>query len=147
MKKKIQIKCKGVLPRQGTPGSAGYDLFTNKEVLLNPHATKLVPTGCYMAIPQGYHGKIVLRSSTGLKTPIRMANQVGIIDSDYRGEIKLPLENTSDRPLRIWAGERLCQIIIEKNIDVDYVAVEDLSPTERGEGGFGSTNKNKKEQK
>lgn len=134
-------------PYQATEGAAGYDLTASQDTRLDPHATVLVGTGLFLAIPDGYHGKIFLRSSTGLKTPLRLANGTGIIDSDYRGEILLPLENTSDKPYRVFEGDCLCQIIIEKNIKVEYQKVETLTDTARSTKGFGSTTKKKTKEK
>ena len=142
--KKVEIKFTAkapYAPHQATEGAVGYDLTVAQDTLINPGQVVLVPTGLRMEIPKGYHGKMFLRSSTGVKTPLRLANQVGIIDSDYRGEIKMPLENTSNRPYRVFEGDRLCQIIIEKNVNIEYVEAEKLNETLRGEGGFGSTTK------
>lgn len=147
----MKIPCKvtrpDAIPYRGSEDAAGHDLIAVKDTRIFPHQVALVPTGCFMAIPKGHHGKIFLRSSTGLKTPLRLANQVGIIDSDYRGEIMLPLENVSDKPYMVFEGDRLCQIIIEKNITVEYETTDDLSPTKRDKGGFGSTTKRKNKNK
>lgn len=132
-------------PFKATQEAACFDVFVNEDALINPGKTVLVGTGIAMAIPQGYHAKLFVRSSTGVKTPLRLANLVGIIDSDYRGEIKMPLWNPSDVPFRVFKGDRLCQILIEQNIDVAFKEVKKLSQTKRGVGGFGSTNRKEKQ--
>lgn len=132
------------LPHQGSEEAAGYDVFVSKETLINPKETVLVPLGFAMAIPKGYHAKLVLRSSTGLKTNLRLGNQVGIIDSDYRGEVKLIMTNIGNHPVRLFKDERVAQMLIEKNIEATFKVVDKLPETKRGKGGFGSTGKTKK---
>ena len=100
----------------------------------------LVPLGFAMEIPDGYHAKVLPRSSTGLKTPVRMANSCGIIDSDYRGEVMMIAEAVRE-DWHITAGDRVAQMLIEKNEPVVLVESDELSDTVRGSGGFGSTGK------
>ncbi|MBR5173036.1 MAG: dUTP diphosphatase, partial [Phascolarctobacterium sp.] len=95
-----------------------------------------------MEIPEGYHAEIYPRSSVGLNSLLRMANSVGIIDCDYRGEVGFIGESQNGNIVRIEKGQRIAQLIIKKNEDVDLVEVDELSDTERGSGGFGSTGKN-----
>lgn len=134
-----------VLPRQMTEGAAAFDLTVIEDIFVpNVRAYDkaiVIPLGFAMEIPKGYHAKIVLRSSIGMNTKLRLSNQVGIIDSDYRGEVKLLIENLGAERARIAKGTRIAQMIIEKNLDVVIEAAEKLSDTKRGEGGFGSTNK------
>ena len=132
-------------PVKQTAGAAGMDLYVTEYMRISPTTTTeqayKVPTGLAMEIPEGYHGKVFLRSGTGLKTKLRLANGTGIIDSDYRGEIMLLIENVGPFHYFIQEGERLAQIIIEKNVDFTVEEVEELSETARGEGGMGSTGK------
>lgn len=135
-----------VLPEKKTEGAAGLDLVVAENYRIYPTTTGLaaratkIKTGIAVEIPAGYHGKIFLRSSTGAKTKLRLANGTGIIDADYRGEILLLIENVGFLPEQITAGDRIAQLIIEKNVDVQVQEVTELAPTERGIGGFGSTN-------
>lgn len=133
------------LPEKKTEGAACFDIYCLDDVYLRTlnagDKATLVPTGLAFEIPEGYHMKIFLRSSIGLNTKLRLANQVGIIDSDYRGEVKLIVENPSRNPVRITKGTRIAQGIIEKNINVTFSEVKELNETKRGQGGFGSTGK------
>lgn len=137
-----------VAPTRYSDGAAGFDLCAAEDATIqniNVQAQAyVVGTGVAIAIPEGYHGKVFLRSSTGLNTKLRLANGVGIIDSDYRGEIKLLLENNSRTPMHIAKGDRIAQILIERNEDVEFTEAKDLSETKRGKGGLGSTNSRKK---
>lgn len=145
----IQIKVKrlhpdAVLPVFKTEGAVGADLTLHQNVRVESIFTNvptIIPLGFAMEIPEGYHAKIFLRSSIGAKTHLRLGNGTGIIDSDYRGEVKLIVENTTRGITRLHAGARIAQIIIEKNVPTIYVEVEALSDSERGDGGFGSTGK------
>lgn len=148
--KKLVVKVKklsdnAMLPKAQTEGAACYDLTTVESVRVrNTNAeftSVMIPTGLAFEIPEGYHMKIFLRSGIGLNTKIRLSNHVGIIDSDYRGEVKLLVENHSRQPVDIPAGTRIAQCLIEKNIPVTFSEVKELSGTKRGKGGFGSTGK------
>ena len=146
--KVMKVDPKAIMPTKGTDGSACYDLYTIEDYTLRtlnaePEALK-VRTGLAVRIPEGYHMKIFLRSSTGLKTKLRLANGTGIIDSDYRGEVMLLIENVSRFPMTINAGTRIAQCLIEKNVTADFEVVESLEETKRGKGGFGSTGKGEK---
>ena len=148
-RKPIQIKVKrlhpdAVLPIFKTEGAVGADLTLKEDLKVFPFQVSgahKVPLGFAMEIPKGYHAKIYLRSSTGLNTPLRLSNGTGIIDSDYRGEVCLLIENIRRGNVYMSKGERIAQIIIERNIPTAYVEVEELSDSERGVGGFGSTGK------
>lgn len=140
-------------PRYAHAGDAGLDLRAKESVRLRVGETVMVGTGVRMEIPTGHYGQLVMRSGFATRTGIVLAHGTGIIDSGYRGEIMLPLhrleltdpDGTSqyDAPCGILIddGERIAQIIIHKlpEIDVQYVRAEELAPSERGEGGFGST--------
>ena len=138
--KKLNEKAK--LPTYGTVDSAGADLYAvlDSELSIKPGETKVIPTGLSMAIPKGYVGLIYARSSLGTKKGLAPANKVGVIDADYRGEVKVVLFNQSNETQIINPEERIAQIIITPYIKVDFEEVNELSETERGNGGFGSTN-------
>lgn len=136
------------LPNKGSVEAACYDIKMPEDVYIPPHTTKMVGTGLVFDIPQGYRVDVYLRSSIAAKTTVRLANAVGKIDSDYRGEVKLLLENTGGLPARFYRGDRVCQFELNKVTDVDLMLTDEVRATERGEGGFGSTddaNDNKKE--
>lgn len=129
---------------KGTKDSAGYDLCCNLENTLRlwPGQTKVIPTGIRLEIPKGYFGLVTSRSST-YKRGLVLANSVGIIDSDYRGEVMIPVTNNGTLYEDVNDGDRLAQLLIlpVANVQLDHVNVEDLSITGRGDGGFGSTGK------
>ena len=133
---------RAIIPTYGTLDSAGADLYAllDEELEIKPGETKIIPTGLSMAIPKGYVGLIYARSSLGTKKGLAPANKVGVIDADYRGEIKIVLYNQSQELQTIIPNERIAQIIITPYIKVNFKEVEELSETERGTGGFGSTN-------
>ena len=141
----IQIKFKklnenAIMPSQGTLGSAAFDFYTIEDTSIDCGDTKVLKTGLSVEIPLGYYLAIYPRSSTGFKTPLRLSNSVGIIDSDYRGEIGLIFTNTSNSTsYSIKKGERLAQGIIQKSIQCELLEVDELSETERNTGGIGST--------
>lgn len=126
-------------PAYQTTGSAGMDIRVNlpAPVTLQPMERKLMPTGLYMALPQGYEAQIRPRSGLAIKRGLTLINTPGTIDSDYRGEIMVPLVNLSTEPQIINDGERVAQMIIAKYEQIDWETVDDLDTTERGEGGFG----------
>lgn len=131
------------LPTYGTKFSAGMDLYCSnqEDIIINPGETKSVNTGLKLEIPEGFFGAIYPRSSTGVKKNLMLANTVGIIDSDYRGEIKIFFYNYGNQAQSIKFGDRLAQLIIQPYQVVNIVESEELSETDRGEGGFGSTGK------
>ena len=138
--KKLDERAK--LPTYGTVDSAGADLYAvlDNELSIEPGETKVIPTGLSMAIPKGYVGLIYARSSLGTKKGLAPANKVGVIDADYRGEVKVVLFNQSNETQIISPEERIAQIIITPYVKVDFEEVNELSETKRGNGGFGSTN-------
>ncbi len=132
-----------IIPTYGTEFAAGADLYalTEGTVELAPNETKLIKTGIAMEIPKGYVGLVYARSGLACKRGLAPANKVGVIDADYRGEIMVALHNHSDRIASIENGERIAQMVIAPFITADYNEVEELSDTDRGSGGFGSTGK------
>ena len=130
-----------VLPQRQTEGAAGYDLCACLEapVTLQPGEGYPFPTGLAAEIPQGYAGMMFCRSGLGVKHGISLPNCVGVIDSDYRGELVVPLRNFGDGTYTIQPGERIAQLVIMPVLLPEIVEVEDLSQTQRGQGGFGST--------
>ncbi len=141
---KIINKSKNDLPKYETEGSAGVDIRANLEntITLNSLDRTLIPTGLYLEIPQGYEAQVRPRSGLAAKFGITVLNTPGTIDSDYRGEIKVILVNLSKEAFDIKNGERIAQIVFAKVEQVTFVNTTELSLTERGEGGFGSTGKN-----
>lgn len=134
-----------IVPTRGSEEAAGYDLYfaaaVDTQLLIWPGANLIVPTGWQMEIPKGYFGAIFARSGLAMTKCLRPANCVGVIDSDYRGEVRVVLHNDSKTSWTIKGGERIAQLVIMKYNTVDFDIVEDLEETERGEGGFGSTGK------
>jgi len=138
---KIVNKSNNPLPGYSTDHSAGMDLraFIENPIVLKPLERVLVPTGLYIEIPVGYEAQIRPRSGLALKKGITVLNTPGTIDADYRGEIGVILINLSNQEVIIETGERICQMIISKHEHVELTGVNELSETNRGAGGFGST--------
>ncbi|PJZ70369.1 deoxyuridine 5'-triphosphate nucleotidohydrolase [Leptospira perolatii] len=136
-----KIRENAMLPDRKTSGAAGYDLCTclDQAIDLPVGEVKLVPTGLAFAIPEGYHFEIRPRSGFSTKFAILVPNSPGTIDSDYRGELFVPLLNLGKEPFRLEAGMRIAQLLIRKTVVADWDIVEELPETERGAGGFGST--------
>ena len=131
------------LPVYGSAEAAGADLHACLEeaVTVMPGETAWIPTGIALEVPKGCAGLVYARSGMAAKRGLAPANKVGVIDSDYRGEIKVVLLNHSKEPQVIEPGERIAQFVITPVLTPEYVLVEELSDTERGVGGFGSTGK------
>ena len=131
------------VPTYGTEASAGADLYAcmQDKVEVGPGQSVMIPTGIAMEIPKGYAGLVFARSSMGAKRGLAPANKVGVIDSDYRGEIRVVLFNHGSVPQTIENGERIAQFIITPVLTPSYTWAEELSQTERASGGFGSTGK------
>lgn len=130
------------IPTYGSACAAGADLYSCEgELAFLPGETKLVHTGIAMEIPDGYVGLIYARSGIATKRGLAPANKVGVIDSDYRGEIMVALHNHSNEVVSIEAKERIAQIVIAPYLTVSFDEVEELDSTQRGAGGFGSTGK------
>jgi dUTP pyrophosphatase len=142
MKVKIKKLDEGaVLPTYGTEYSAGADLYLlgGEAVTLAPHETKLLKTGISVEIPEGYCGLIFARSGLASKRGLAPANKVGVIDADYRGEVMVALHNHSEKEAVVEGGERIAQLAIVPFLKAEFELADELSSTERGEGGFGST--------
>lgn len=131
------------IPVRGSLQAAGYDLFADlsEAVTILPQETKMVGTGIACAIPEGYFGGIYARSGLSAKEGLRPANCAGVVDSDYRGEIKVALHNDSKESRTILPGQKIAQMVVQAFLPVEFETVEDLDATERGGGGFGSTGK------
>ena len=143
MKVKIVNNSRFALPEYQTPLSAGLDIRANlgQSVTLHPLERAMIPTGLYVELPEGCEMQIRPRSGLAAKHGITVLNSPGTIDADYRGEIKVILVNLSNDPFTIEAGERIAQMIVARYEQIEWQAVEELSSTERGAGGFGSTGK------
>ena len=142
MKVKInKAKANAQIPVYSSASAAGADLYyCGEEVVIHPSQTVMLGTGIAMEIPEGYVGLVFARSGLACKSGLAPANKVGVIDSDYRGEIKVALHNHSTQEKTVGAGERIAQIVITPYLKCDFEEGE-LSSTRRGEGGFGSTGK------
>ncbi len=134
-------KSKHATPQYATPLSAGVDLRANMDepVVLKPLERTLVKTGLFIALPEGYEAQVRPRSGLAYKKGITVLNSPGTIDADYRGEIGVILVNLSNEDFTIEDGERVAQLVIAKHEVAEWVEVAELSETERGAGGFGST--------
>lgn len=129
-------------PTRGTPGSAGLDIYVyspDAVIGIRPHETAIVHTGLIFEVPEGYFAGIYARSGLSTKRGLRPANCVGVIDSDYRGEVLIGFHNDSDETQIIYNGDRVAQAIIQPFIRVELEEAETLTKTTRGDGGFGST--------
>ena len=129
------------LPYYATDGAAALDLHacTDGDVTIAPHERVFVPTGIAVAIPEGYVGIMAVRSSMGAKHGINLANGIGVIDSDYRGQLHVTLYNTTESTYTVHSGDRIAQLLVMPVARPTLKVVEELPETERGTGGFGST--------
>ena len=141
MKVLIVNKSKHPMPQYATEHSAGMDLRANvsEPVVLQPLERAIIPTGLFIELPEGYEAQIRPRSGLAAKHGITCLNTPGTIDADYRGEIGVILANVSNVPFTVTDGERICQMVIAKYTKAELIEVEELSSSERGAGGFGST--------
>lgn len=145
IKVKIINRSHHPLPSYETPGSAGMDVrayLPDGPVTLAPMERALIPTGLYLQLPHGYECQIRPRSGLALKKGISLVNTPGTVDADYRGEIGVILINLSNEPFIVNDGERICQMVIKSYIRTDWVQVDELDKTERGDGAFGHTGVN-----
>ena len=143
MKVKVKkLSDKAIIPTFGSNGSAGGDLYAviDEQVQIAPGQTVLIGTGLCFEIPDGYVGLVYARSGLATKSGLAPANKVGVIDSDYRGEVKVALFNHSSESRQIKQGERIAQMVVVPFLKCEFCEGE-LSETKRGEGGFGSTGK------
>ncbi|MDR1602880.1 MAG: dUTP diphosphatase [Tannerella sp.] len=143
MNVKIVNKSHHPLPQYQTPWSAGMDIRANLSapVELKPLERKLIPTGLYIALPEGCEAQMRPRSGLAIKHGITLLNTPGTVDADYRGEIGIILVNLSTEPFVVHDGERICQMVIAAHEKVEWKLEESLDKTERGAGGFGHTGK------
>ena len=126
-------------PTRGTPGAAGLDLYADEDAFVVDYSSTMVRTGIAVEVPEGYVGLLFLRSSMG-KTGVSLTNSVGVIDSDYRGELKLSLTySIGNGGHFIRRGDRIAQLVVLPAPTFDLIEVDELSYTDRGTGGFGST--------
>lgn len=141
----IQIinKSNNPLPQYATAGSAGLDVraFLDNEVELKPLERMMIPTGLYLAIPEGYEVQVRPRSGLAIKHGITLINAPGTIDADYRGELGILAINLSNTPYKIQPGERIAQLVVARYAHIEWEEVETLDETARGAGGFGHTGK------
>lgn len=130
-----------ILPSYGSEFAAGADLYAclDGDVTVNPHETVLIPTGIALELPVGFAGLIYARSGLATKKGLAPANKVGVVDCDYRGEVKVALHNHSDIYQTVAAGERVAQLVITPYVTAQFIECDELSQTVRGAGGFGST--------
>ena len=137
----IRLRDSAILPTYGSLSAAGADLYCpeGEGVCVPAHKTVLVKTGVALAIPEGYVGLIYARSGIATKRSLAPANKVGVIDSDYRGELMVALHNHSDEEQSVEGGERIAQLVITPYLRAEFSIVDTLDETERGAGGFGST--------
>ena len=138
-----KLRPNAVLPTYGSAEAAGADLYACLEeaVTIQPGEIFWVPTGIALEVPRGCAGLVYARSSMGAKRGLAPANKVGVVDSDYRGEVKVVLLNHSNQPQILQPGERVAQFVITPVLHPGYEEVEELTETDRGAGGFGSTGK------
>ena len=130
-----------MVPTKGTAEAAGYDLYACEGGIIEPGTTVKINTGIVAEIPQGYFGAVFARSGLATKQGLRPANAVGVIDSDYRGDIIVALYNDSSEPRAINIGDRIAQLVIIPYVSPELTVVSEVSDTDRGAGGFGSTGK------
>lgn len=136
-----KLNDKAIIPTYGTEYAAGADLYAcmDEAVTINPGETHFIKTGIAMEVPVGYAGLIYARSGLACKKGLAPANKVGVVDSDYRGEIMVALHNHSNESVVVESGERIAQFVITPYIVAAFNQVDELEDTVRGEGGFGST--------
>ena len=138
MKLKIKrLKPEGKIPTRAKSSDAGYDLYSVVDVLITPTARELVATGIAIEIPEGYYGRIAPRSGLAVKAGVDIL--AGVVDSGYRNEVKVVMINLGQGLVSVNKGDRIAQLIIEKCHDVEWEETEELSDSDRGEGGVGSS--------
>lgn len=128
-----------MVPTSGSENAAGYDLYATRDVCIHAGDTEMIDTGVCIEIPVGFFGGVYSRSGLSTKKGLAVINGVGVIDADYRGSIKVPLHNHSGQRQWVKSGERIAQIVIQPYVKEEFEIVEELTETERGSGGFGST--------
>jgi len=146
MKQQVNVKKlnkDAIIPTYGTEFSAGADLYAciKEKVIINPGETVMIHTGIAVEIPIGYAGLVYARSGLASKKGLAPANKVGVVDADYRGELMVALHNHSLKPAEIEKGERIAQMVLTPFLAAEFLEATELSDTQRGSGGFGSTGK------
>lgn len=138
-----KLRADALLPTYGSAEAAGADLYAclDEPVTIAPGETVFIPTGLAMEVPKGYAGLVYARSSLGAKRGLAPANKVGVIDSDYRGEVRVVLHNHGAETQTVAGGDRIAQLLITPVLQPEFVEVAQLDDTQRGRGGFGSTGK------
>ncbi len=141
---KINVKKlneKAIMPTYGSEYAAGADLYAciESEVTVAPHTTVMIPTGIAIELPVGYGGFIYARSGLASKRNLAPANKVGVVDCDYRGEVKVALHNHGETAQTVAVGERIAQLVVAPYVTAEFIEADELSDTVRGAGGFGST--------
>jgi dUTP pyrophosphatase len=126
-------------PGHAHPGDGGVDLYARRDVRLEPEAWTMVPTGIAVAIPDGFAGLVVPRSGLAARRGVGVVNGPGLVDAGFRGEIQVILINHGAEPLELQRGERVAQLVVVPVVAQQFVEVDELPPSTRGEGGFGST--------
>ena len=141
MTKKLKIVTENIIPQYATSEAAGIDLYcsTKEDIEIKPKETVKIDTNLKVQIPKGYFGAVYPRSSTGVKRKLMLANTIGVIDSDYRGEIMIYFYNYGEETQIIKNGDRLAQLVIQPYQQFEIEKVDILDESDRGEGGFGST--------
>jgi len=134
-----RLRESAIMPTYGSEGAGCFDLYASEDIDVRSGETKKVPLGFAMGIPAGYEVVIRPRSGMSLKTKVRLSNSPGTIDCDYRGEIMIIVDNIGDKMYQVKAGDRIAQGKMQRFERSNFVFVESLSPTDRGEGGMGST--------
>lgn len=136
-----KLKEEAIIPTSGSKYAAGYDLYATTTEVFLPFQTIKMSTGLAVEIPEGYFGGIFARSGLATKFGLRPANCVGVVDSDYRGELIVALHNDTNQEQTVKKGERIGQLVVLPYLPIEFEEVDELDETERGEGGFGSTGK------
>lgn len=138
-----KVNEKAIVPTQGSNAAAGYDLYAclDQPISIAPHETAKIGTGIAIAIPDNYWGAIYARSGLATKEGMRPANCTGVVDPDYRGEVIVAVHNDSYHVRTVEPGERIAQFILHERFLCNWIEIEELNETERGEGGFASTGK------
>ncbi len=141
MKLKIKNISDNPMPCYKNPGDAGMDIYSNEDMRISPFNWKLISTGIYLEIPEGYEVQVRSRSGLALKWGITVLNSPGTIDSGYRGEVGVILRNHDHRPYTVKKGDRIAQLVMAAVVTADIEEITELTNTERSDGGFGSTGK------
>ena len=141
VKIKLENGCENFCPKKAHPDDAGYDLYSRIDAVLEPLSGMAIPVGFAMELPTGYEAQIRPRSGLAAKHHITVTNSPGTVDANYRGEIKAILYNLGREPFSIQRGDRIAQMVICKLPEIDLVETTELSETDRGSGGFGSSGK------